>query len=83
MHGARRSDHRSKQQEGSTSDKEDVDSLDEELLHVAETLCGLAAAFLLVGQVDKAACHLEQASDLLEERARVAMRPRVQLAEQL
>jgi hypothetical protein len=50
-------------------EKEDVEPLDQELLAVAESLCEVAAAFLILGAVDRAACHLEQASDLLAERA--------------
>jgi len=47
-----------------------VEPLDEELLHVVRSLCDVAAAFLLLGAVDRAAYHLEQASDLLAERAK-------------
>jgi hypothetical protein len=52
----------------------DVEPLDEELLHVARSLCAVAAAYLILDAADKAACQLEQASDLLEERARVVAR---------
>jgi hypothetical protein len=58
-----------------------VDRLDDELLAVSRTLCGVAAALMVLGQADRAACHLDQAGDLLEERARVAARARLQMAE--
>ena len=47
-----------------------MEPLDEELLHVVRSLCEVAAAYLLLGAVSRAACHLEQASDLLAERAK-------------
>jgi hypothetical protein len=50
------------------------DDLDEELLHVAQSLCAVAATFLVLGAPNKAACQLEQACHLLEERARLARR---------
>jgi hypothetical protein len=52
----------------------DVEPLDEELMNVARYLCAVAAGYLLLDAADKAACQLEQASDLLEERARVVAR---------
>jgi hypothetical protein len=48
-----------------------VEPLDEEQLHVAQYLCAVAAAYHILGADDKAACQIEQASDVLEERARV------------
>lgn len=49
----------------------DTVDLDEELLYVARDLCLVAAAMFLLAAPDKAALQLEQAGDLLEERARI------------
>jgi hypothetical protein len=54
-----------------THENLDVEPLDEEQLHVAQYLCAVASAYLILGANAKAACQIEQASDLLEERARV------------
>lgn len=48
-----------------------METLDDELFGVARSLCAVAAAYLLLGAGDKAACQLEHASNLLEERARI------------
>jgi hypothetical protein len=60
-----------------------VEPLDEELLHVARDLCAIAAVYLILGAPDEAACQLEQAADLLEERARLAALRRIRRAVEL
>ena len=60
-----------------------TEALDSELLDVARSLCDVAATCYLLGSVDKAACLLEQAADLLTERARQLTRRQIPSAEAL
>jgi hypothetical protein len=48
-----------------------VEPLDRELLHVTRALCAVAAGWFLMGLPHRGECLLEQAAELLAERARV------------
>jgi hypothetical protein len=61
-----------------------VESLVEELLHVARSLCRVAALRQGAGAIDEAACLVEQASDLLAERSKhLSRRPQRRPLEEL
>ena len=60
-----------------------TEALDSELLDVARSLCDVAAACYLLGSVHRAECLLEQAADLLTERARQLSRQQISSAEAL
>jgi hypothetical protein len=60
-----------------------MEALESELFHVARSLCEVAAAWHYLGSTEKFECLIEQASDLLTERARRLARQHIRLAQAL